>query len=90
MSKPSKIRMSPFDYAIHHFGGVRSMGRLLGVQPSQISRLRRKRDKTGKVGLIPGTMQQKILEHARVKELPITTDNVVYGGEVEVKRAARR
>lgn len=90
MSKASKIKVSPIDYVIHHFHGVRPLGRELNVNPSTITRLRKKRDKAGNLGLIPGTLQKKILARAADRKLPITSDNVVNGGEIEKQRAARR
>lgn len=90
MAKPLRIKLSPIDYVIHCFHGVRPLGRKLKVDPSTITRLRQKKDRAGNVGLIPGALQKRILDLAHEEGLAITPDNVVHGGEVEAQRIAQR
>lgn len=94
MDKPGKIKVTPIDYVIHAFSGVRPLARRVKRDPSTISRLRRRRDRDGNVGLIPDRLQRRILlvvEQGVAKlRVPITSEHLVNGGEIDVRRVSDR
>lgn len=93
MNKPGKIKVTPIDYVIHAFSGVRPLARRVKRDPSTISRLRRRKDRDGNVGLIPDRLQRAILRAAEQGEslrVPITPEHLVQGGEIDVRRESDR
>lgn len=64
--------LSPPQIAIACFGGVRSMARVLGCDPSAVSRWK-------KVGTIPAGYQRKVLEHAWERGIDLTAHDLIFG-----------
>lgn len=94
MTKPGKIKVTPIDYVIHAFSGVRPLARRVKRYPSTISRLRRRKDRDGNIGLIPDRLQRAILRVVQQGEVslrvPITSEHLVNGGEIDVRRESDR
>lgn len=73
------MHLSPAEYVIHVFGGVRATARALGKYPSTISKWQNYKDKEGQIGQIPTSAQKLILEKARELGLQISADELIYG-----------
>jgi len=80
-----KIKMSPADYVISVFGGVRQMSRMIERSPAAICRWRSPRAKKGCGGRVPMAAQHEILALAKQFNLPITPADLVYGRVVKRK-----
>lgn len=80
--------MSPANYIISVFGGVRATARALHRSPSTVSKWRKSRKEGGTGGQIPTLVQWQVLKVARLQKLPITADDIVHGRVV--KRGAKR
>lgn len=72
------MQLSPANYIIHIFGGVRPAGRAIGRDASAICQWRKK-------GRIPSKAQQEILEIAKRYVLDITPDDLISGRVVSVE-----
>lgn len=70
------MKLSPAAYVVHVFGGLAATSAALGRDKSTISRWR-----TGN-GRIPGPVRPWVLEVARRKNLPITSEDLDYGRNV--------
>lgn len=92
MDTDKTVHLTPMEYAIYAFRGVRPMARHLRVDAGQLSRLRRKRDRHGHLGLIPATIQRRILDRvtdgAVPLRVPLTPEHLTSGGTVVIERAA--
>ena len=64
----------PADLAIKALGGVRSMARKLGRDPSAVSRWRQ-------TGRIPSSQQRKVLELAWASGVDLTAHDLIFGRE---------
>ncbi len=80
------MKMSPAEYVIDLFGGVRALSRIIGKSPSAISNWRKNRriHSNGK-GCIPSSSHLVILKEARRHKLDITPDDLIYGRTVDKK-----
>lgn len=92
MDTARTVHLTPMEYAIYAFRGVRPMARSLRVDAGQLSRLRRKRDRHGHVGLIPATIQRRILDRVAVGavrlRVPLTAEHIMSGGSVVIERTS--
>lgn len=77
--------VSPAEYVIHVFGGVVKTARALGRAPSSISEWQPKTIGGRSSGLVPSSIQKKVLQIAKRKNLPITEIELVFGGKIKVK-----
>lgn len=68
---------TPADTVIAAFGGVRSLARDLGRNPSSVSRWRKPRAEGGTGGAVPTTVQGVILRLAEQRGLPLTADDLI-------------
>lgn len=62
----------PADLAVQALGGVRAMARLLGRDPSAISRWKLN-------GRIPSSQQQRVLELAWERGIDLTAHDLIFG-----------
>jgi len=76
------MKLSPAQYVIQTFGGVRDTARILGVLPTSVSRWKLRRPKRGDRGLIPSHLHRKILKKASKLNLDITPFDLVWGREI--------
>jgi len=74
------MRISPAEYVILSFGGVRATARALGKGPSTICKWK----KEGK-GNVPSRVQVTILTIARARRLDITAHDLVFGRNINKK-----
>ena len=68
------MQLSPAEYVIHMFGGVRATARALNKTPSAISKWHHKYD-----GMIPSKNLPNILLKAQEMELDIKPEDLVIG-----------
>ncbi len=80
------MHLSPAEYVIHVFGGVRKAGRALGRTGSAISNWNRSRKNGGCGGLIPSRMQEVVLQVAEINGLDIKPEDLISGREVIEKQ----
>jgi hypothetical protein len=66
---------SPVELAIDMFGGVRKLARALNRDPAAVSRWQ-------KSGIVPTTIQRRLLELAWERGIDITAHDIVFGREV--------
>lgn len=66
------MKISPPEVVIREFGGVRKLARLLGKNPSGISRWKRRKR-------VPTACQRRILELARERGVNITAEDLIMG-----------
>lgn len=71
--------LSPAEYVIREFGGVRKTARAIGRAPSSVCLWTKPKEQKGRGGLIPVGCQKKILEVARAWGLDITPEDLVLG-----------
>jgi len=72
------MHLSPAEYVIHVFGGVRATARAVGRYPNAVCRWKKKS------GHIPSAAQRVILSVAKKNNLSITPNDLVYGKEVKM------
>ena len=72
------MKLSPAEYVIHVFGGVRATARAIGVTPTSISKWTRREE-----GTVPTSKMKKIIKKAELLGLDITPDDLVLGREVD-------
>ena len=70
-----KTTITPVDLAIDMFGGVRKLAKAIGRDPAAVSRWK-------KSGLVPTSVQRKILDAAAERSILITANDIIYGREL--------
>jgi hypothetical protein len=73
--------MSPADYVITLFGGVRPLARAIHVDHSTVSRWRKPISEKGTGGDVPTRQIRKILAAAKVAGLPIDRARLIGGDD---------
>ena len=71
------VFVTPADRVIALFGGVRKTARLIGRNPSSISRWRMPREAGGTGGRVPGSVQALLLEKAQAAGLSLTAADLI-------------
>ena len=76
--------LSPAEYVIHVFKGVRATARAIGRTPSAVSKWPKPKnvDRQGCDGRVPQKVQARILDEAEKRGLDITLNDLFYGREV--------
>lgn len=69
-------QQTPVELVIQQFGGVRKLARALGRDPAAVSRWQ-------KSGIIPSSLQRKILELATEKGIALTADDIIFGRDLD-------
>ena len=82
------MHLSPAEYVIHVFGGVRATARAVEKYPSTICKWKRAKPH-GSGGNVPSAAQRIILELAKGNRLDITPDDLAWGRDVVKKKMAR-
>jgi hypothetical protein len=67
----------PAATVIARFGGVRPLARILGIDPSLVSRWQQPRERRGQGGLIPARYQGPILLAARERGIELSPADMV-------------
>ena len=75
MNNTPNNHTSPVELAIDLFGGVRKLARALGRDPAAVSRWQ-------KSGVVPTSIQRRMLELAWERGINITAHDIVFGREV--------
>ena len=78
--------LSPAEYCIKIFGGVRATARALRRSPSTVSKWRKSRKEGGTGGQIPTMIQPKVLKIAAARKLPITAEDLINGRKVKARK----
>lgn len=68
---------TPAGKAIHAFGGVRPLARMLQRNPSSVSRWQKPREQGGTGGAIPTCVQGRLLAIARAEGIELTADDLI-------------
>ena len=76
------MRVSPAEYVIKVFGGVRKVARAIGRDPASVSRWRRTAGQKGTDGRIPSKAQQELLIQAKALGLDLNPEDLLIGREV--------
>lgn len=77
MNDPVPVFITPADRVIEAFGGVRATARLLGRNPSSVSRWRKPREEGGSDGRVPGAIQEEVLAKAKQAGLSLTAEDLI-------------
>jgi len=75
--------MSPVDYVIKVFGGVRATARAIGRSPTAVSKWRQPTDRGGSGGRVPNKAQPVVLQKAKELGLDITGEDLILGRPTE-------
>lgn len=73
--------ITPAETVITLFGGVRPLARLLGRNPSSVVRWRKPKTEGGTGGVVPSSMQGKVLALAKAQGLPLRAEDLIYAGD---------
>jgi transposase-like protein len=76
------MKLTPADYVIKIFGGVRATARTLNRTPSTISKWRHYQSKYAPKGTLPSNAIPQILKKAQELQLDITAEDLIEGREV--------
>lgn len=76
------MHLSPAEYVIRCFKGVRATARVLDRSPSSVSKWTRPKDERGTGGYIPSRAAREILAKAKELSLDITPADLLFGREV--------
>ena len=77
MNKPKQT--SPAELVIARFDGVCALARLLGKNPSTISRWKKSREEGGTGGLVPSQSQSRLLALALERGIQLTPAELMTG-----------
>lgn len=75
-------RLSPAEYVIRVFSGVRATARVLGRSPSSVSKWRKPKADRGTGGQIPRAAMWPLLAKAREMNLDLNANDLLLGREV--------
>lgn len=75
------LGLTPAEYCIQVFGGVRALARAIGRTPSCVTRWKRSQAASSvrQPGDIPNNAQRMILKIAKVRKLDISAEDVIWG-----------
>lgn len=76
------MKLTPAQYVIHVFGGVRATARVVGRSPAAISKWHLSKKNQGRGGIVPTGVQSIILKAASKKGLDIKPEDLVIGREI--------
>jgi hypothetical protein len=76
------MHLTPAEYVVEIFGGVRKAGVALGRTASSISKWKKSDKNGGCGGRVPSRMQEVVLQVARIKKLDITAEDLINGRDV--------
>lgn len=74
-------RLTPAEYVISVFGGVRATAKAIGRTPSCITKWKKPKKLKGCGGRVPSIAQGLILTLAVKRNLPITAEDLLCGRE---------
>jgi len=83
------VALSPAEYVIRVFGGVRKTARAVGRSPASVSKWRAKKKNNGSGGRIPTAAAERILSIAKETGLDITPFDLLCGRKVDRKTDRR-
>lgn len=71
--------MTPAEWVIAQFGGVRATARAIALTPSAVSKWQTYVNKNGEVGGVPRSSHVKILKLAVKLNLDVTAEDLIHG-----------
>jgi hypothetical protein len=77
------LKLSPAEYVIRTFGGVRATARALGRSAAAISKWRKPREEKGTGGQIPRKAMWELLAKSRELGLDLNPNDLLLGREVK-------
>jgi hypothetical protein len=80
------VFVTPADRVITAFGGVRATARVLGRNPSSISRWRIPREDGGTGGRVPSALQLAILNGAKAAGIALSAEDLIVASVAEPVR----
>lgn len=78
--------MSPAQYVVFAFGGVRRAARAIGRSPCQLSKWPKPEEVKGCGGRIPAKAQRTVLEVAKKLGIDISAEDLIMGRTVTVEK----
>lgn len=76
------MHLTPAQYVIRVFKGVRSTARILGRSPSSVSKWTKPKSSRGTEGKVPGPAQHIIIKKAQELKLDITANDLLFGRDI--------
>lgn len=73
------MHLSPAEYVIHQFGGVRKTARAIGRAPSSVSKWQNHKGPYTSPGDIPQSVHRKILTAAEKLKIDIKPEDLILG-----------
>jgi hypothetical protein len=73
--------MTPAEYVIKIFGGVRAAAKAIGRDPSTVCSWKRPKSRKGCDGDVPGNLHRRILLIASQRDLDLTSEDLIFGRE---------
>lgn len=70
--------LTPAQYLIHTFLGLRRAARAVGIDPSNLCRWAQRPE-----GYIPAQVQLKVIKAAKERGVELTSDDIIYGKMIE-------
>ncbi len=74
---------NPAEHIIAAMGGTMKAAKLLGKDPTAVSRLKRSKDRKGNGGEIPRSWQKLILEISIKYGFDITANDLIFGRDAD-------
>jgi len=78
------MHLSPADYVVRIFGGVRKTAKAIGRSPASVSKWKKPVAAKGCGGDIPRLAQQAVMHVAKLTKLDITPNDLMYGRDVKI------
>lgn len=79
--KVTPQKLSPARLVAARFGGIRPLGRELGIDPSSISKWIKRGGKIPNRSTQEGDTHQRLLVLAKKKKIKLTLEELTFGGE---------
>lgn len=70
------MRLSPTQFIVRQFGGVRAAARVIGRSPSAVSQWQTRG------GTIPSSVHKTILTEAKKRRIDISADDLIFGRSI--------
>jgi hypothetical protein len=78
-----KMYLSPAEYVVRIFGGVRRTAAEIGRSPAAVSKWSKPIENHGCGGKVPRLAQETIMHIAKLRKLDITPSDLMYGRSIK-------
>jgi hypothetical protein len=86
ITRRTSVHLTPAEYIIKVFGGVRKTARAIGRSPSSVVRWKSPAHVGGTGGDIPDAAKRRILLVAKEQKIDINLEDLFYGRTIRSKR----